>query len=285
MTISINENALCAPTTGRSILLDLGNTRLKVAIWQSENDTLAFLGAREHIDAPSLGKWLVHLLHENGIGGRVNAYGVSVAAESLMLHLAGVLEQEGLASGITWIRPQATMLGVTNGYPNPGQLGADRWLGILGLKKYFPSPDRSIVLANFGTATTVDTLSRDSKFLGGLILPGMTMMQNSLASGTARLPLAQGQVVDYPTDTHSAIMTGIVAAQLGAIHRQVVLSTKRDGRPPVLCVSGGAWKQLERASQSIFSELEVLELPHVVLDGLSLVAKSFSKPNHEKSDV
>ena len=43
-----------------------------------------------------------------------------------------------------------------------------------------------------GTATTIDVLSADGEFRGGLILPGFDLMRAALANNTAQLPLAEG---------------------------------------------------------------------------------------------
>lgn len=271
--------ALNVQKPSTTLLLDLGNTRLKLGLWQASRH-MQFLGAHAHQDEETLLAWLTKTLNQLP-AEPTRAFGVSVASQALMLRLEFELQKRSNAVQLNWVWPEAKAMGLTNTYPNPRQLGADRWAGMLGLMHNNTSTDRSIILANFGTATTIDTLSREKHFLGGLILPGVSMMQNTLSAGTARLPLAQGEIQDHPTNTHAAITTGIVAAQLGAMRRQIELSALRDDRLPTLCVSGGAWEQLRAQSKKMLPDIEIQELPHIVLDGLSLVAKH---TNHEHRD-
>lgn len=266
------------------LLIDLGNTRLKLGVWQAVHNKTTYLNAHPHNDVDDLLVWFEAELKQLEMQPRV-AMGVSVASLALMQTIEDFLTKRPVPMPLEWVWPSDRAHGVRNAYPEPSQLGADRWAGMLGAMNHFGNQDRSIVLANFGTATTVDTLSRDRKFLGGLILPGVSMMHTSLSRGTARLPMATGEVADYPVNTHAAITTGIVAAQLGAIRRQIELSDKRDQCPPVMCVSGGAWQLLKNEWHRLLPDILVEELPHVVLDGLSLFASADLRANTDRPVV
>ena len=87
-----------------------------------------------------------------------------------------------------------------------------------------------------GTATTIDTLDGDGRFLGGLILPGLDLMRRSLARDTAALPLADGQYLAWPRCTDDAITSGCVEAQAGAIERAIA----KLGNGATCLLSGGA---------------------------------------------
>lgn len=259
------------------LLLDLGNTRLKVGLWHADQPDIEPLAAIAHADPNLLRQQLqttLQQLSEQTRHALKVALGVSVASQARMDLIEEVLKNTLGTTQTHWLWPQEAALGVTNGYPEPSQLGADRWMSVLGLRHHFGALNRSLILANFGTATTIDTLSQESVFLGGLILPGVTMMHDALLHGTARLPLAKGQITPYPTDTHSAITSGIAAAQIGAIVRQYELSQKRDQQAPILCVSGGAWQIVATEWQRQQPDITVTELPHVVLMGLSFFAQA-----------
>jgi type III pantothenate kinase len=57
---------------------------------------------------------------------------------------------------------------------------------IIALAKFSRLP---ALCVDAGTAVTVDLVAEDGEYVGGLILPGATLMARSLAEGTARLPL------------------------------------------------------------------------------------------------
>jgi len=256
------------------LLIDVGNTRLKLATLI--NDEFKFITALDTHDsellASELSAHVRDLTQERSAQALTEAIAVSVHHPKTEQAIAHALP------GITieWVHPKTSAAGVTNAYPNPKQLGADRWVGMIGLTRHFEQPHPSLILANFGTATTVDTLSADRLFRGGLILPGVWMMQRALAHGTARLPATPGKLMDYPTETTAAITTGIAAAQAGALLRQVTVAQSLDKQNPTVCVSGGAWPLIADEVQRTLSDIEVHELPHVVLHGLAVLARDNS---------
>ena len=87
-------------------------------------------------------------------------------------------------------------------------------------------PGESVVVASSGTATTIECVRGEPNaaalFLGGVIAPGVDLMHESLARGTARLPDARyvidGKVVAHPDNTDDAIVTGVFHAQAGMIY-------------------------------------------------------------------
>ncbi|MCK6389538.1 MAG: type III pantothenate kinase [Azonexus sp.] len=114
------------------------------------------------------------------------------------------------------VRSEAAAFGVINGYQNPQRLGVDRWCALIGARAMSPTATL-VVMA--GTATTIDTLTADGRFAGGLILPGQQLMLTALARETAALPFAQGQHQALPMCTEDAIVSGAIEAQVGAIER------------------------------------------------------------------
>lgn len=114
------------------------------------------------------------------------------------------------------VRSSSRCCGVTNLYSKPGSLGVDRWCALVGARSLVQGA-ALVVMA--GTATTIDTLDADGRFLGGVILPGLDLMAGSLARGTAALPLASGEYSVHPRNTDDAIVSGLVEAQAGAIER------------------------------------------------------------------
>ena len=245
------------------LLLDIGNSRIKLA-------TLTEHGLSVHdpitVTAPDDHQRLCEVIAPLA-AGLTTCLASSVANPALNQ----AIEQSLSPLNIQWARSLATTAGIVNGYPDPSQLGVDRWVSMLGLTRHFGRAHPPIVLASFGTATTVDTLSPANRFEGGLILPGITMMHQALASGTANLPPTPGAIEDFPTNTVNAISSGVVAAQIGAVTRQVTLATQRFEQMPVLCVSGGARGSLMAALMASLPHAEIKELPHVVLEGLCML--------------
>jgi len=90
-----------------------------------------------------------------------------------------------------------------------------------------------------GTATTIDFLTGEGVFKGGVIMPGVGLMLRSLHEGTAALPDQGGEFFSYPTQTVDAIASGCQHAQAGAIER--LFANEQRVQPDVMCIlSGGA---------------------------------------------
>ncbi len=231
------------------LCLDAGNTRLK---W----------GLRE---GPAWrGQGVLALDDSDGIATLLPA----VSEHILACNVAGDavaqrIEDSAAGFGVPleWFRSSAACCGVTNGYANPSQLGADRWAALVGARGVLTSP-ALVVMA--GTATTIDVLDAEGTFRGGLILPGLDLMRQALARNTAGLPEARGTYRDIPTNTDDAIVSGALHATLGAIERMA--RHVADGAGTVI-LSGGAAEKL-----APHIRLPLRRVDNLVLEGLARVA-------------
>ncbi|MDD5057886.1 MAG: type III pantothenate kinase [Sideroxydans sp.] len=137
---------------------------------------------------------------------------------------------------LQFVQARAEQCGVRNAYQHPQRLGSDRWAALIAA---WHRVRGACLVVNCGTATTVDALSAEGEFLGGLILPGVYLMQQSLLGNTAQLKETDGALCDFPLNTADAIHSGILRATLGAIEHQYALLVARYAG--VRCVlSGGA---------------------------------------------
>ena len=265
------------------LLIDAGNTRVKFG-WvepaSGKRETVAL--ALHHAGLDQLSQWLQQLPTRP-----IAALGVNVAGAATASAIESRLAPH--ACPVTWIGSQSEALGIRNNYHRPSQLGPDRWVSMLALAQHAESPRTNasspapLILASFGTATTIDTLSPDLAFQGGLIFPGPALMRTSLAQGTANLPEADGDTAAYPAHTHQAIATGIAAAQAGAVLRQWLIGLERYGNAPLLFSAGGGWPVVREETLRLLAAtqnrlglplapIEWLATP--VLDGLARLAST-----------
>ena len=176
-------------------------------------------------------------------------------AQQLIINWTSIFDAEPL-----WLKGEAERCGVKSRYDNPEQLGPDRWAALVAARALVRGP---CLVVNAGTATTVDALSAQGEFLGGLILPGVELMRFVLHEHTGRLPIQQGRFVGMPRNTIDAIETGCRHAQAGAVERM----HRALGSDSTCLVSGGAGRAL----------MEQLDLPsryaeNLVLEGLARIA-------------
>lgn len=249
------------------LLIDAGNTRVKWAIATAA--TYAGAGfAREE-----LGKWICSgVVERDALGQLVDVWRGRQVARVVLSNVAGEgmrdkLDQLLLRAfgarpiAIEWFRPAPLLAGVRNGYRNPLQLGADRFASAIGAHALYPG--EALIVATCGTATTVDAITPDGVFLGGMILPGLGLMASSLAKNTAQLPQVDSRIEivnPFADNTTDAIISGCVAAQTGAIGQ--ALAAHAAQHREVRCIlSGGAGRMLAPH----------LNYPSVQIDNLVLI--------------
>lgn len=97
---------------------------------------------------------------------------------------------------------------IRNKYKYPSQVGKDRLVNALAVLKYYKVP---AIIVDFGTAITIDVVSKKGEYLGGVIVPGIGLSLNSLNESTALLPLLNPERPKsvLGKDTKSSILSGI----------------------------------------------------------------------------
>jgi type III pantothenate kinase len=255
------------------LAIDAGNSRVK---WGWLDPAANGKGAHEGAKWQSVAS--VSLIEFAASSDHVNPFSVTHAdperivisnvagegAHQLLVNWTSVFDAEPL-----WLRGETERCGVKNGYERPEQLGADRWAALVAARGLHAGAS---LVVNAGTATTVDMLAADGRFLGGAILPGVELMRFVLHEHTGRLPLQEGSFRDMPRNTVDAIESGARHAQAGAVERMYRAFRDMDGTPLCL-VSGGAGQVL--ADQLSMPRRYVENL---VLEGLARIALSERAP-------
>jgi type III pantothenate kinase len=240
--------------TRRILAIDAGNTRVKWGV--AEGGRWNPAGALPTAEAAGLAAaW-------SAIAGETLAIASNVAGPEVQRALESACAARGWA--LQTIASRGAQLGVTNGYRDPGQLGSDRWAGLIAA--HHAGRGNQLVV-NAGTALTVDALAADGRFLGGLIVPGPALMRRSLDRGTAALRLTEGRFDPLPGSTPDAITTGAIQACVGAIERMRAAMASAGARVDRLVLSGGAAAEI---APHLPGDAAIVE--NLVLDGLALIA-------------
>jgi type III pantothenate kinase len=240
------------------LAIDAGNSRIKWGIadgngwlrraWLATSEAHTLGAALKDLPAPS------RIVISNVAGERVR--------ETFVQALAGY----GMAP--IWVAGRDAQCGVRSGYADPAQLGPDRWAGLIAAWKLYGQSGQACVVVNAGTTMTVDALSAEGVFLGGVIVPGLDLMRASLDSGTAQLRLQQGAFYYFPDNTADAIMSGAINALTGAIDR-VCGYMEETGQGSALVVLSGGMAALIRPRLNGAVAL----VDNLVLEGLLEIAQ------------
>jgi type III pantothenate kinase len=168
-----------------------------------------------------------------------------------------------------------TETGLTNEYDDPRAVGADRLVNARAAWSKFGC---ACVIADFGTATTVDAVSGDGAYLGGAIAPGLQISTDALFAAAARLPRVElapppeGKALGRHTS--ASMQAGLVYGYAGLTRelvrraRQEVLEREeKAGRSGVCVVATGGLSEL---IAPLVSEIDAIE-PALTLQGLHII--------------
>jgi type III pantothenate kinase len=245
------------------LLVDIGNSRVKWA--RCEHGVLGEQQAAAHADWTA-DEWRAALFQGTAVE-RVLAASVAGGASVATLDAAA---RAATGRGIERVTTQRAAAGVVNGYADPALLGVDRWLAAIGGYRHAQG---ACVVADLGTAATVDVVAADGRHYGGYIVPGPRLMVASLLNGTSdlesfRASSPSGAKSGFADNTRDAIERGCRVALAAWIERCVRDAERRLGVAPRLLLTGGALGEvlpyLEAAGEQV---------PDLVLRGLREIAR------------
>jgi type III pantothenate kinase len=242
-----------------TLLVDIGNSRVKWA--RFENGVLGVQHAAIHAGW-SAADWRERLFGDRPAGSVLAATvagGASADALREAARTAGAAE-------VQFATTRAEAAGVRNGYAIPSQLGVDRWLAVIGAHHLVR---RACVVADVGTAATVDVVAADGRHGGGFIVPGPALMVSALVAGTSDLGARHADrrpdsAALWADNTRHAMERGAHLALAALLDRCVAEAGAGGTGPPALVLTGGAGCGLRPYLRSA-----VTPVPDLVLRGLA----------------
>lgn len=166
-----------------------------------------------------------------------------------------------------FIASTARACGVKNAYAIPGQLGVDRWAALIGAHSQGSGEQQCIV--DCGTAITLDMLAADGVHRGGLILPGIEMMQHMLLKNTAvkNTSCTQESAKLFAMGTEDAVNSGALYMAAAAIDRIAIDMGAAPGAPMDVVITGGDASRI-----LTLLACPARHDPELVLKGLAMLA-------------
>ncbi len=258
------------------LTIDAGNTRTKWAIFDIHGEI-----SEQHT---CLNGELTQATLPPAVSGYDSVAISNVAGEQHASLLASKLSACNLP--IHWLKAATQACGVFNRYTQPETLGSDRWAALIAAWNIKHAP---CVVVNAGTAITIDALNTceinhvpHGEFIGGLILPGLDLMQQSLGLATAQLPkFDANQNVDtqapretygeiFAKNTADAVYAGALHAMIGAIRQMTCALKKESQQDPCIIVSGGNAQAIKDNLTAEMTNQAVI-VDNLVLKGLYLI--------------
>jgi type III pantothenate kinase len=168
------------------LAIDIGNTHITIGLFDGDELLDEFrLASRVERTGDECGFLFYNFLEHNNIkSDELSGCGISSVVDCLTQTVYFALEKR------IGIEPKIIHSGLKfnfiNKYNEPLRLGVDRICAVqAALKKY----GKPVVIADFGTATTIEVVNKEGEYLGGIIMPGIETMSASLFENTAKLPI------------------------------------------------------------------------------------------------
>lgn len=158
--------------------------------------------------------------------------------------------------------------------------GIDRMLGAIGaMTKYAPP----LITVDCGTAVTVNAVSQDRQFLGGVIFAGLSTQLFGLSKQTAAIQEMKFSPATsfVGVNTTQSLMAGVTYSVAGGIQQAVdVFAKQLKFKDPLVILTGGEAASIVEFLQS--RGMKTHQEPHLVTDGiLSLVANATQVDLHD----
>jgi type III pantothenate kinase len=172
-----------------------------------------------------------------------------------------------------FVMAEQAAYGVSNAYVKPQQLGCDRWMALIAARHEY---NNAVCIIDCGTAITVDVMDAQGRHLGGMLLPGLDMMQNWLLEDT-HIKLDTDDPTEnkdnslFATDTLSGIQSGTVYAVIAFVDRVAEDVISAMGKDIDIILGGG-----DAARLLPLLSTDCMHDPDLVLKGLMVIAESKS---------
>lgn len=183
------------------LVIDIGNTRLKTALFEGANCIKSSVFTTE-------GELLTYIMPISATIQSCIVASVAQNTEVMLTKLATYFKTIAFTSN--------TSIPIQNKYTSASTLGSDRLAAAIGAWERYPNQNSLVI--DIGTCIKYNFTNAHNEYIGGAISPGQRLRYQSLHDYTARLPL---HTFDHHYDilvgsnTKESILTGV---QIGMLH-------------------------------------------------------------------
>lgn len=225
------------------LLLDIGNTNIKIGVLESSRIVTTWRIASDHNKtADEFGMVFMDLMSSKGYSfDDVEGIIISSVAPALNYTI------EHMCRYYTHKKPimvtSRIKLGVNIRYSVPEELGADRIVNAVAAYYEYGGP---CITVDFGSATTFGYIDADGNFLGGAIAPGIKSSAEALTNTAAKLPRIElvrpGSIIGKTTVQN--MQAGIIYGFQGLVDGIITEMIREAGAPDVKVIATGGMSEL-----------------------------------------
>jgi type III pantothenate kinase len=217
------------------LAIDIGNTNITAGIFEGGDLMDVF-----RVPTEECLKGVAFLAHVPDLRNALPDCAVMVSVRSAATKII-IKEFEESTGTSPLLVDVNTPMGIAVGYETKETLGMDRLVCAAGAFHLYREKHRPIIVIDMGTATTVDYISEDGVFKGGMIAPGIKSAYEGLLAAAPGLPrlhnLFAGELIG--TSTEACVRSGVVMGHACMIQKVVELMARQNKAKPVVVLTGG----------------------------------------------
>lgn len=227
-----------------NLIIDIGNTRVKIAV----------------VD----GGEVIHALNSDNfditeVENLKREYSLNRAIiSSTRGDVSAIANTVNEVVGHCLLFDSQTPIPIRNSYATPQSLGRDRLAAAVGATVVSLADNQMVI--DLGSAITIDVVTSTGGFEGGVISPGVMMRFRALHEHTASLPLCSPTttVLDVARSTNDAIEQGVMEGIFFEILGHIDKNSKKFGKFDII-FAGGDLKYFEnRIKNTIFASRDLV---------------------------
>lgn len=220
------------------LILDIGNTRAKIAFFEERKLVKHFYSTHDHIIRTILD---AKLEYDKCI--------ISSTKDLMALNF----DEEMFNNAI--VLDHKTDLPIKVEYNTPGSLGADRIANAVAAITEFPNSD--ILVVDAGTCITYDFINKEKELMGGNISPGFHLRIKSMNFYTDRLPLIdlKEEHSFIGKSTEEALNNGVMIGAIAEVEHYCNAFRERFPVGKIIITGGDTEIFVKALKNSIFANL------------------------------
>jgi type III pantothenate kinase len=259
------------------IAVDIGNTNIHIGLFLEGKEEFIRLipgGSRAKLTNCLKSAWgkipVIESSKENKRDGVIVVSSVKTAWTKVVREIAQTsLEEDILIIG------KDIPLPMTLWVDEPGMVGTDR---VVSAAAAYDVVGDTVVVADFGTAVTIDLVDQNGIFLGGVICPGFEISAKALRDYTAQLPNIKitKPKAPYGKNTVDAINCGLYYSIVGALQEIIRRYAEKFGKWPQTIITGSGAKVIAGDCEFIDNYV-----PNLVVKGIVLAYNKYLEQKTE----
>ncbi|MEK6795053.1 MAG: type III pantothenate kinase [Spirochaetota bacterium] len=225
------------------LTIDVGNSNIESGIFSADtgdyNLVASFrIGTNRSITTDELGILFKEMLIHNNVSPASIKTGIYSSVVPPINHSINKMIFKYFGCNPMLITPKDFEKEMPVRYEDAGQIGTDRLVNAYAVIKLYSAP---AVIIDFGTATTFCALSRKNEYLGGLIIPGISISLEALVNRTSKLPKVElgAPAKAIETETVRGMQAGIYYQTVDAVDGIVRRMKEEMGEPNAQVIATG----------------------------------------------